>query len=214
MEQKKQVIEIRKLEQFLSNIKVLNELKQPNPRLEVLKSYSGFGGLQQCFNSKQLYGAMMCELRSTFGREQEHQVFESIRHSCTSGYYTPKEIIGFMYKYLSEVCNFAGGDILEPSCGSGSFFEYMPKNIMMKSKITGIEMDIFTSKLVQRIYDHITVINKPLQEVDFTDKKYDLIIGNPPYGYEVIMDKAMPDISNYTIHHYLRDQKLHTKHLC
>lgn len=201
MRQEQPSIEIRKLEQFLSNIRVLKELNKKHPNIEILKEYSGFGGLRQCFNSKRLYGMLMREIRGVFG-DSEHQIFDSIRHSCKSGYYTPEAVIKFMYKYLAEVCNFKGGDILEPACGNGAFFAHMPNEIRLNSKITGIESDILTSKLVQSIYKDISIINAPLQAVDFTNKQYDLIIGNPPYSGEVVIDNNMLDISNYTIHHY------------
>ena len=196
-------IEIRKIEQFLSNIRVLKELSTySNPRNSILKSYKGFGGLKQCFNSKGLYGILMSEIRAVFGREQEHNIFNSIKNSCNSAYYTPKEVINFIYRYLSEVCQFKGGDILEPSCGNGAFFEYMPNDIMQNSKITGIELDQLTSKIVDMAYSKINIISKPIQDVDFTNLKYDLIIGNPPYAEEIITDNTMPDINNFTIHNY------------
>ena len=197
-----QTIEIRKMEQFLANIKVLNELGQGNPRNGILKSYKGFGGLRQCFNSKTLYGMLMHSIRKNFSKQQEHVVFNTLRRSCKSAYYTPVEVINFMYKYLTEVCNFNGGDILEPACGNGVFFEHMPANIKVNSKVTGIEFDILTSKLVQNIYKDVNIINNGLQDIDFAGKKYDLIIGNPPYSDEKINDNFMPDISNYSIHHY------------
>jgi 2-polyprenyl-3-methyl-5-hydroxy-6-metoxy-1,4-benzoquinol methylase len=203
MEQQKQpAIEIRKMEQFLANINVLAELGQSKPRVDILKSYRGFGGLKQCFNSKQLYGMLMREIRQNFGKEREHEVFNTLRHSCKSAYYTPKEVISFMYRYLSEVCNFSGGEILEPACGNGVFFEHMPDNIKSNSNITGIEMDFLTAKLVKHIYPSINIINKKIQDVDFTGKKYDLIIGNPPYSDEIMVDETMPDLAGYTIHHY------------
>jgi type I restriction-modification system DNA methylase subunit len=197
-----QAIEIRKLEQFLANIKVLKELQEPKPNYAILKSYQGFGGIRQCFNSKSLYGMLMRELRRVFGCELEHNVFNSIRNSCKSGYYTPPEVIRFMYRYLTDVCGFRGGAVLEPSCGNGAFFEHMPANIKADSNITGIEMDVLSSKLAQNIYKHVTIINQPLQDVDFSGKTYDLIIGNPPYSNEKITDNLMPDISNHSIHHY------------
>ena len=197
-----QTIAINKLEQFLTNIKALKELRHDKPKVDILKSYRGFGGLRQCFNSKQLYAMLMNELRGIFGSSLEHDIFNSIRHSCTSAYYTPVEVVSFMYKYLTEVCHFNGGDILEPSCGNGVFFEHMPESIKANSNVTGIEFDTLTSKLVQNIYKDVTIINNGLQDIDFANKKYDLIIGNPPYGKETIVDKNMSDISGYTIHHY------------
>ncbi len=144
----------------------------------------------------------MRQIRRNFGKENEHQIFNTLRQSCKSAYYTPKEIINFMYRYLVEVCNFKGGEILEPACGHGAFFEYIPDNIRSTSNITGIEMDILTSKLVATAYQDVNILNQKLQDVDFTDKKYDLIIGNPPYSSEVITDILMPDISGFTVHHY------------
>ena len=202
MEQKQPAIEIRKVEQFLANVNVLAELGQNKPKIDILKAYRGFGGLRQCFNSKQLYGMLMREIRHNFGKEREHEVFNTLRQSCKSAYYTPKEIISFMYRYLIDVCNFKGGEILEPACGSGAFFEYMPDSIKSGSNVTGVEMDILTSKLARASYPDIKILNQKIQDVDFTGKQYDLIIGNPPFSDEVIKDEAMQDISGYTIHHY------------
>ncbi len=144
----------------------------------------------------------MSSIRTIFDESLENQVFTTLKNSCRSAYYTPKEVVQFMYRYLFEICQFDGGTILEPSCGNGVFFEYMPEHILNNSQITGVEMDLLTSKLVKSIYPSIEIINQPLQNVNFNDKKYDLIIGNPPYSAEVIIDPLMEDISNYTIHHY------------
>ncbi len=197
-----QTLPLHKLEQFIANVKVLEELAKPTPKPEILKKYKGFGGLRNCFWDKQLYGQIMRAIRANFGTEREKDVLENLRQSTKSAYYTPKEVISFMYRYLEQVCNFTGGEILEPSCGNGAFFEYMPKSIRQNSQITGVEYDILTSKLVQNIYPDIEVINDGLQNIDFGTKKYDLIIGNPPYSDEKMTDDFMPDLDGYTIHHY------------
>ena len=197
-----QTLPLHKLEQFIANVKVLEELAKPNPKPEILKKYKGFGGLRNCFWDKQLYGQIMRAIRANFGTEKEKDVLENLRQSTKSAYYTPKEVISFMYRYLEQVCNFNGGEILEPSCGNGAFFEYMPESIRQNSQITGVEYDILTSKLVKNIYPDIEVINDGLQNIDFGAKKYDLIIGNPPYSDEKMTDDFMPDLNGYTIHHY------------
>lgn len=191
-----------KIAQFIANLNVINELAKPEPNIDVLKQYNGFGGLKRCFWDKNLYGQLMRAIRANFGTDQEKEVLESLRNSSNSAYYTPKEVISFIYRYLNQVCKFTGGDILEPSCGNGAFFEYMPEEMRNNSKITGIEYDTLTAKLVQRIYPDVEIINNGLQYVDFNDKKFDLIIGNPPYSAEKITDNFMPDLNNYTIHHY------------
>ncbi|MBX9865467.1 MAG: SAM-dependent methyltransferase [Burkholderiales bacterium] len=199
---KNQTLPLHKLEQFITNVRVLEELAKSNPEREILKQYKGFGGLRNCFWDKQLYGQVMRAIRANFGTEQEKTILEHLRQSTKSAYYTPKEIIKFMYRYLEQVCEFTGGDILEPSCGNGAFFEYMPEHIKANSNLTGVEYDILTSKLVKGIYPEVEIINNGLQSIDFSGRKYDLIIGNPPYSGEKITDDFMPELNGYTIHHY------------
>ncbi len=191
-----------KVQQFIENVRVLDELAKPVSNIEILKSYKGFGGLKRCFWDKNLYGQLMRAIRANVGVDKEKTTLESLRNTSSSAYYTPQAVIDFMYRYLEQVCNFKGGDILEPSCGNGAFFEYMPEHIKANSKITAVEYDTLTAKLVGTLYADIEVINQPLQEVNFSNKKYDLIIGNPPYSAEKVNDTAMEDISGYTIHNY------------
>ena len=198
-----QNLPIHKIEQFIGNIKVIEELAKNQPDIEILKSYKGFGGLKRCFwENKALFGQLMRAIRANFGIEEEKAVLESLRNSSSSAYYTPKEVISFIYRYLTQVCKFTGGNILEPSCGNGAFFEYMPEEVKANSSITGVEYDTLTSKLVQTIYPNVTIINDGLQNIDFNNQQFDLIIGNPPYSNEKITDGFMPDLSGYTIHHY------------
>jgi type I restriction-modification system DNA methylase subunit len=197
-----QQLPLHKVEQFISNVRVIEEMAKNEPNIETLKNYKGFGGLKRCFWDRTLYGQLMRAIRANFGAEQEKSVLESLRNSSSSAYYTPKEVISFIYRYLSQVCKFTGGDILEPSCGNGAFFEHMPEEIRTNSTITGVEYDILTAKLVQGIYPDISVINDGLQNIDFAGRKFDLIVGNPPYSSEKIIDNFMPDLSGYTIHHY------------
>lgn len=196
------VLPSHKVQQFINNVRVIEEMAKPEPNLDILKSYQGFGGLKRCFWDKTLYGQIMRAIRANFGAQREKSVLESLRNSSNSAYYTPKEVINFIYRYVTQVCKFTGGDVLEPSCGNGAFFEYMPNEIRSNSNITGIEYDTLTAKLVQSIYPDVNIINDGLQNIDLSCKKYDLIVGNPPYSAEKITDNFMPDLNGYSIHHY------------
>lgn len=194
-------ISAHKVQQFIENIRVLDELAKDSPDIEILKSYKGFGGLKRCFWDRTLYGQLMRAIRSNVGRVAEKEVLESLRNTSNSAYYTPKPVIDFMYRYLEQVCNFTGGDILEPSCGNGAFFEYMPESIKNNSTVRGIECDTLTAKITKKIYPHVEMIYDKLQDYQ-SEKQFDLIIGNPPYSAEKITDNLMPDISGFSIHHY------------
>lgn len=190
-----------KVQQFIENVRVLDELAKPDSNIEILKSYKGFGGLKRCFWNKTLYGQLMRAIRANVGADKEKDTLESLRNTSSSAYYTPQAVIDFMYRYLEQVCNFKGGEILEPSCGNGAFFEYMPESIKNNSEIRGIECDILTAKLTKKIYPYVKMVYDKFEDYD-SSKKFDLIIGNPPYSAEKVTDTTMEDISGYTIHNY------------
>lgn len=190
-----------KVQQFIENVRVLDELAKPDSNIEVLKSYKGFGGLKRCFWDKNLYGQLMRAIRANVGVDKEKEMLESLRNTSSSAYYTPQAVIDFMYRYLEQVCNFTGGEILEPSCGNGAFFEYMPEHMKNNSEIRGIECDSLTAKITKKIYPHVKMVYDKFEDYD-SNKKFDLIIGNPPYSAEKITDSVMEDISGYTIHNY------------
>ena len=107
-------------------------------------------------------------------------------------YFTPLNIINIHIKLLEPFIKNIK-DVLEPSCGS---CEYILKlnNIFSNLNITGIELNktIFESiKDLEK--DNISLINANYLTHNF-DKKFDLIIGNPPY---FIMKKADVDNSYY-----------------
>jgi predicted RNA methylase len=60
--------------------------------------------------------------------------------------------------------------IIEPSAGSGAFFDLLPKN-----RRIGIDVDKFKSEYTQQ--DYLT------WEPNFTDERPVVAIGNPPFGY-------------------------------
>ena len=54
--------------------------------------------------------------------------------STSTGYYTPKLLIKFIYAYVQKM-RFKASSILEPACGHGTFFWHMPKEMRKNSNI-------------------------------------------------------------------------------
>lgn len=95
------------------------------------------------------------------------------------GFYTPAPIAEFILRWgINGSTNL---DILEPSCGDGIFIEKL-KDFQFNS-VTAIEFDENESKKA----DKIKLKNKQVINADFhtycnnTDKRFNLIVGNPPY---------------------------------
>ena len=168
--------------------------------LKVLKSFSGFGGLPEAFDRyNTAWQKEYNELRNTLTDSE----YSSARASTLNAHFTPPELIRGIYEGL-EKRGFAGGNVLEPSCGNGRFLENMPEGIREASNIHGVELDPITAKIASHIYTDATISNQPFERTTYADGSFDLAISNVPFGdYRITSDvrykKQRPYIHDYFV---------------
>ena len=105
-------------------------------------------------------------------------------------FFTPQTIINIIIKRINEE-EITIKNILEPSCGSGEFFDILDSNYQ-NTQITGIEMNqtIFNKIKDMKLQNNqLNLINQDYLKWN-SNQKYDLIIGNPPY---FVMKKSEVD---------------------
>jgi type I restriction-modification system DNA methylase subunit len=136
-----------------------------------LSKYSGYGGL------------------SEFGEAGKGAFFE---------YYTPRTIIEKMWA-LAYKYGYNNGPILEPSCATGEFFQFAKPD----TRKVGYEISEWSAKICRILYPNAEIHVQPFEQVfiknnftirDKTDEleKFDLVIGNPPYGdFSVVQSRFM-----------------------
>lgn len=105
------------------------------------------------------------------------------------GFYTPAPIASFILEWA-----FNGNkelDILEPSCGDGVFLEEIQKGGYEYNSVTAIEFDEIEANKSKSIkLDKSTIINTDFHKYCInTNKRFDLVIGNPPYIRYQYFDK-------------------------
>ncbi|ATC37699.1 restriction endonuclease subunit R [Elizabethkingia anophelis] len=126
-------------------------------------------------------------------------------------YYTdPKIVLAISNLIKDQFKNNKELSVLEPSIGIGNFV-YAIGNFHSKSEITGFEINETTAKIAKIFHPDVN-INLRSFETEFIDEKggkvsseeysekYDLIIGNPPYGEHRGLYKGLgeePKISKY-----------------
>ena len=96
-------------------------------------------------------------------------------------YYTPPTIARFINRWGTADNKYA--EILEPSCGDGVFLECMCKDDTPFKSVTAIEYETAEAEKARCIRLHdASVINGDFHRFCLsTDKRFDLIVGNPPY---------------------------------
>lgn len=105
-------------------------------------------------------------------------------------FYTPYIICKKMIELARRHGWNGGGNVLEPSCGTGRFFKFMPTTC----KLYGFDPDTTNSEIVTRLYPEVKLYQQELETAFLEQPRYnkkarktwlpemDLVIGNPPYG--------------------------------
>lgn len=108
-------------------------------------------------------------------------ITEASAEKLRGGFYTPEPIAEFVLRWgINGSTDF---DILEPSCGDGVFLEQLQKQKFQYKSITAVELDEEEAQKAAQI----NLMNKQIIIDDFhsycnhTEKRFDLVVGNPPY---------------------------------
>ena len=145
---------------------------------KLLGSYSGFGGLAEVFDPRNEAWRKEYEaLRRVLTNEE----YTSARSTILDAFYTPPEVAEAICKGLSRM-GFTSGNILEPSCGSGRFFDAMPASMREASHVVGIEMDALSARIAKAAHKDVEIFHQSFQNSRFANGSFDLAIGNVPFG--------------------------------
>lgn len=170
----------------------------------ILSKYVGWGGLANDVFDKKI---------SRFAKEREEienlvtkEEYKAMELSSLTAYYTSPEVAAQMWAYL-EKNGFKGGNILDPSMGTGVFFHTMPEEIRQNSKFYGVELDTLTGAIAKQLFPEATIYIKGFEDVNFVCSNFDLVISNIPFADIRIVDKRYSN-KPYLIHDYFIKKSL------
>jgi len=133
---------------------------------QYLREYSGYGGIDV----------------------EEFGSIEEAKKAMTE-FYTPDAIIRKMWALAYKYGFKDGQSVLEPSVGTGEFLKYVPT----QSMATGYEINKYSYTICKILYPQFNFYLQPFENVFIKNRdtvknklsdipKYNLVIGNPPYG--------------------------------
>ena len=188
----------RKGETFQRNIKAIRVLKtlekeqrpvKDTMEKNALLEYSGFGNLSEVFDEKNKgWQAERDLLKSLLTNEE----YIAARSSVLSAFYTDTDIISAIYDGVSRM-GFSNGNILEPSCGVGNFFSYMPESIRNNSHLFGIELDPLSGRIAQQLHPDADITIQGFETTTFPEGSFDLTITNVPFENYKIRGRSVHD---------------------
>lgn len=101
-------------------------------------------------------------------------------------YFTPKFIRELLLSKLPKKDN---ADILDPACGSGEFL-LSCKKYFKNPILYGFDIDKKLINISSKLVKNASIKNFDFLNIDINKKKYDYIIGNPPY-FELKLNKEI-----------------------
>lgn len=199
-----EIEEVGKKSRFIRNInaiKVLKECENENrlatpDEQQVLAQYVGWGGIPEAFDQDNTSWSQEFEQLKNLLTPQE---YSAARESTLTAFYTPQTVISAVYKALENI-GFKGGNILEPSCGTGHFIGMLPDS-MQDSKFYGVELDTVSAGIAKQLYQKSSISAQPFEETKLPDSFFDAVIGNVPFGDFGVADKRY-DKNHFLIHDY------------
>lgn len=162
--------------------------------MEVLRRYSGWGGLGSAFNEGSTWSPnpINKRLREILTPEE----YEAAVMSRNSAYYTPAPVIDAMWD-IAKALGFKGGNIVEGSAGIGNIIGLMPIEISERSNIHAVEIDNTTGGILSLLYPDAKVEVQGFEKTRIANGSVDLAITNVPFvtGLHVMDESGDSDLS-------------------
>ena len=181
------LLAIRTLQELEAEQRPATEAEQ-----EILAEYVGWGGLKQVFETSSSYYDEVKELLSP-------EEYAAARESTLTAFYTPPAVIRAVYQELERI-GITSGEILEPSCGIGTFLGLCPES-MQNCHFSGVELDSISGRIAQQLYSQSAIQVNGFEKTHFQDNAFVAAVGNVPFGDFSVYDAAY-DSHHFLIHDY------------
>lgn len=125
-------------------------------------------------------------LCDVFGENKAKQIWEDIKTATLTSFYTPQEIPSTFFEELQKQNQDYDKplEFLDPCAGSGVYIDSF-LSCFPNSKVTAVEKDFLTSFLLTAKYkeqNNVIIYRRAFEEVNFGNKKFDVIASNIPFG--------------------------------
>jgi len=174
---------------------------------DVLGRYCGWGGVDlgraystdmmrrssngrwgtQTENDKLL--SRLADIIDELDPEGKRGVLSAINRAALTSYYTPTAVAKTLNDFV-ELAGFKGGNMLDPSIGSGIFEGTMSKAVQQSTMIHGIELDWLTGQIARNLYPDANVLVTGYEQAGIADNAYDVVMSNTPFGDLSVTDKT------------------------
>lgn len=125
------------------------------------------------------------------------------RLTMINAHYTDAAVVAAVWEMV-EALGFAGGRVLEPGCGSGTFIGLAPTSAVL----TGVELDPTTAGIARLLYPSATIRQESFADTRFPEGHFDAAVGNVPFS-DVILHDPRHNSGRLSMHNHFIVKSLH-----
>lgn len=168
----------------------------------VLARWSSWGSLPQIFDDSDVRHAGE---RAALRQLLDEAEWAAAARTTLNAHYTDFHVARAMWAAVVKA-GFAGGRLLEPGVGSGTFLAAVPDGLPVEA--VGVEVDPVTAGIAKALHPSAMIRAESFAATRFPDGWFDLAIGNVPFGdyrlFDPIYNRSGLSIHNYFIVKSLR----------
>lgn len=161
-----------------------------------LARWSGWGSLPKVFDESDTEYA---GIRSRVHAVLDDREWAAAARTTLSAHYTSWEATTAIWSAVLRA-GFAGGRVLEPGVGSGTFLATWP-GLSEDIDAVGVEVDPVTADVARLLHPTATVRAESFAATQYPEGWFDLTIGNVPFGDFKLFD-PVHNKPGFTIHNY------------
>lgn len=149
---------------------------------EELARWSSWGAVPEVFDeARPEWAAERTELRELLSEAE----WNAAARTTMNAHYTDPAVVREIWRAVGEL-GFAGGRVLEPGSGSGTFLGLAPGG----AEVTGIELDPVTAAISRALYPNADIRTESFADTRFPEGSFDVAVGNVPFGKLVLHDRV------------------------
>ncbi len=197
----------------LEAIRVVKALSRENrgataDEQAALVKYVGWGDTQianNLFPSKREPTGSWKEIHDELQELLTESEYSTARRSTRYAHYTSKTIIDSIYTAVRGF-GLERGNVIEGGMGTGNFVGLIPEGLNLN--YTGIEFDGISAKVAKALYPNSGVIHGDFTKIGLPQGHFDMAIGNPPFGDDVIKSDPKYRRHKFLMHDYFIAKQL------
>lgn len=179
----------------LETLRVVEAEGRPASRAEqeLLAAWSSWGALPKVFDPSD---GTWADVRERLGGLLDEKEMSAAALTTINAHYTNPDVVASVWAVLGGL-GFAGGRVLEPGCGSGTFIGLAPESASM----VGVELDPTTARIASLLYPSAEIRAEGFETTRVPDGAFVGAVGNVPFG-KVALHDPIHNRQGHSIHNH------------